>query len=141
MLKHHLPKKIWQNLNSVLGNSKHSKKQSEIEKLIYNNISYDDNCDITNILNEYFVNVGTTLANNLPISSMDFKSFLGPSAQNSIFVDNITAAEVCKVIESMRGGTAAGDDGFNLELIKNNTEILAQPLSYIYNLSMYTGIV
>ena len=125
----------------TLGEYKNSKKHTEIEKLIYNNITYDNNCDIANTLNEYFVNVGAILAKNLPISPISFKSYLGPSVQNSIFLDQITAAEVCNVIGSMRGGTAAGDDGFNLELIKSNAVIFAQPLSYIYNLSIYTGIV
>ena len=134
-------KKIWENLNSFMGNKGNSHKCNDIEKLVYNNTVYDNKLDISNILNQYFVNVGSTLANNLPTVAIDFKSFLGPSIQNSIFVDQITATEVCKVIDSMTGGTAAGDDGFNLELVKSNAPIFAHPLTYIYNLSLYTGIV
>src|SRR2546425_2853098 len=134
-------KKIWENLNSFMGNKGNSRKCNDIEKLFYNNTMYDNKLDIANLLNQYLVNVGATLANNLPTVAIDFKSFLGPSIQNSIFVDQITTAEVCKVISSMTGGTAAGDDGFNLELVKSNAPIFAHPLTYIYNLSLYTGIV
>src|SRR3989442_8717317 len=112
-----------------------------LKNFFYNNTIYDNKLDIANILNQYFVNVGATLANNLPSVAIDFKSFLGPSIQNSIFVDQITTTEVCNVIHSMAGGTAAGDDGFNLELVKSNAPIFALPLTYIYNLSLSTGIV
>src|SRR3989442_991414 len=103
-------KKIWESLNSFLGNKGNPHKCNDIEKLFYNNTIYDNKLDIANILNQYFVNVGATLANNLPSVAIDFKSFLGPSIQNSIFVDQITTTEVCNVIHSMAGGTDAGDD-------------------------------
>ena len=41
----------------------------------------------------------------------------------------------------MKSGKAAGDDGFNLEMIKNNVSSLAQPLTHIYNLSIFSGKV
>ncbi len=134
-------KKIWETLNSFMGNKSNSHKSNDIEKLLYSNTIYDNKLDIANIFNQYFVNVGAALANNLPPALVDFRSFLGPSNQNSIFLEQISTEEVCKVIKSMAGGTAAGDDGFNLELVKLNATILAQPLTYIYNLSLYTGIV
>src|SRR3989442_13999311 len=112
-----------------------------LKNFFYNNTIYDNKFDIANILNQYFVNVGPTPANNLPSVAIDFKSFLGPSIQNSIFVDQITTTEVCNVIHSMAGGTAAGDDGFNLELVKSNAPMFAPPLTYIYDLSLSTGIV
>ena len=41
----------------------------------------------------------------------------------------------------MSGGKAAGDDGFHLDLIKNNAATFAQPLAHIFNLSLFSGVV
>jgi len=85
--------------------------------------------------------VGGNLASALPLSSASFKSYMGPPIQNSIFVSSISIEEVYNLINSMSGGTAAGDDGFSLDLIKNNVDSLAHPLTHIFNLSLYSGTV
>ena len=50
-------KKIWDNLNLLLGKKNKSSIPNEIEKLIYNNVVYDNKNDIANVFNQYFVNI------------------------------------------------------------------------------------
>ena len=124
-----------------MGFSDKSCNPNKIEKLLINNVLSADKQDIANLLNQYFVNVGGNLASALPLSSVSFKRYIGPPIQNSIFVSSISIEEVYNLINSMSGGTAAGDDGFSLDLIKNNVDSLAGPLTHIFNLSLYSGIV
>ena len=113
-------KKSWDNLNLLLGKKNKSSIPNEAEKLIYNNVVYDNKNDIANVpvFNQYFVNIGANLANALPSATTNFRSYLGPSIQNSISVNPITDEEVYNLIASMSGGAAAVDDGFNLEFLK-----------------------
>jgi len=134
-------KKIWENFNVLLANNAKSSNPNGVENLLYNNVLYDNKLDVANIFNQYFVDVGGNLAKALPPASINFRSYLEPSNQNSMYVEPILDDEVYKLINSMSGGKAAGDDGFNLELLKNNAATLAQPLTYIYNLSLFSGTV
>ena len=130
-------KKIWENFNVLLANNAKSSNPNGVENLLYNNVLYDNKLDVANIFNQYFVDVGGNLAKALPPASINFRSYLEPSNQNSMYVEPILDDEVYKLINSMSGGKAAGDDGFNLELLKNIAATLAQPLTYIYNLSYF----
>ena len=134
-------KKIWDNLNLLLGKKNKSGSPKEIEKLIYNNIVYDNVNDVANIFNQYFVNIGSNLAKALPPATTNFRCFLDPPIKNSISVYPITVEEVFSLITSMSGGAAAGDDGFNLEFLKKNVACLSQPLAHLFNLSIFSGIV
>src|SRR4051812_37116208 len=118
MLKHLLQKNLRFILNNLLGFRAKSCNSNEIKKLLINIVLSDDKQDIANLLNQYFVDVGDNLASALPLSSVSFKSYTGPPIQNSIFVSSISIEEVNNLINSMSGGTAAGDDGFSLNLIK-----------------------
>ena len=111
-------KKIWDNLNLQLGKKNKSSIPNEVEKLIYNNVVYDNKNDIANVFNQYFVNIGANLASALPSATTNFRSYLGPSIQNSILVNPVTDEKVYNLIASMSGGAAAGGDGFNLEFLK-----------------------
>jgi len=134
-------RKIWKSLNDLLGKSTNSSQSNVVDKLLYNNVLYENKLEIANMFNQYFVNVGGNLANALPNAFLNFKNYLGPSYRNSIYVNPISNEEVFNLINTISGGKAAGDDGFNLELIKNNSLHFVQPLTYIYNLSLFSGVV
>ena len=132
--------KIWKHLNELLG-KRISAHSNTIDKLIYKDKAFHNDVDIANAFNQYFVNVGSSLADALPPSNITFQSYLSPPISNSIYVDPITTVEVFNLISNTSGGKAAGDDGFNLELIKNNALCLVYPLTHIYNVSLFTGTV
>jgi len=115
-------KKIWKHLNDLLAN-KGSKQSNTIDKLTYNDKTFYSDLDIANAFNHHFVNVGCTLANALPISNISYKSYLNPPVSNSIYVNPVSVVEVYNLIKNSSGGKAAGDDGFNLELVKNNAMV------------------
>src|SRR6266516_1205307 len=134
-------KKIWDNLNLLLGKKNKFSIPNEVKKLIYNNVVYDNKNDIAHVFNQYFVNNGANLASALPSATTNFRSYLGPSIQNSISVNPVTVEKVYNLIASMSGDAAAGDDGFNLEFLKKNADCLSQPLAYLFSLSIFSGIV
>src|SRR6266516_1963391 len=109
----------------------HTTVPTKVEKLIYNNVLYDNKNDIANVFNQYFVNIGANLANALPSATTNFRSYLGPSIQNSISVNPVTDEKVYNLIASMSGDAAAGDDGFNLEFLKK-MQLISLSHSHIY---------
>ena len=62
----------------LLGRNCKANKNNVVEKLLSNNVLYDDKKDIADIFNQYFVNVGNKLAYALPQSSTNFYKYLGP---------------------------------------------------------------
>ncbi|PNF35250.1 hypothetical protein B7P43_G06859, partial [Cryptotermes secundus] len=52
----------------------------------------------------------------------------------------ITLTEVLSTISSLKNKTSCGYDGLSNKIIKLCGEQIAKPLTYIYNLSLYTGI-
>jgi hypothetical protein len=101
----------------------------------------NDASEIANGFNNYFVNIGQTLANKI-------KSFSGsaidllPSRnlQSSLFFEPVSPTETFNVINSLKPKTSCGYDHISPKLIKNSAKFLSEPLTYISNTSFQTGI-
>ena len=55
-------RKTWKLINQTIGNKP---KQSKIDKLVVNNQSITDNNKLANEFNEFFVNIGPSLSNEI----------------------------------------------------------------------------
>ena len=60
---------------------------------------------------------------------------------NSVFFENTNHQEIVDILSSLRSGTAAGHDNITLDIVKHNIDLISEPLIYIINLSMASGIV
>lgn len=135
-------KKLWANLNTLCSNSKKEKCNSSIDKL------FDDNgaeiispLDISNCFNNFFCNVGKNLVKQLPVSSKHFSDYCNKSFPNSIYVEDVTTYEILNLIASLKNNKSSGPDGINCRLLKENAYLFCEPLCYIYNLSLFSGVV
>ncbi len=135
-------KDVWKNLMSIVS-TKNSKctSNNNIDKIVYENVVHENSHDIANAINKYFCSVGECLSNSILSTKSCFTDYLDSPLPNSIFVEDITCYELSKYISELQVGKACGDDGLSVQLIKDNQQYLLNPLVYIFNMSLSTGIV
>ena len=133
-------KSVWSNLNNIIS-SKTRSNSNTISSLTVNNCEFDKPNDIANIFNDYFCSVGPKLAEAIPTCNYSYSDYMQYSVTNSIYIDTVTNYELEKLIDGLKNGKACGDDGIGAQLIKENKQFLLHPLTYIFNLSLTTGIV
>ncbi len=136
-------KSLWKKINGLCcKNVKNSDKKLTIPKLRINSKEVTDNKLIADELNNYFCGVGADLAKNLVPSkpNLDFTYFLPPSRSNSFVCESISCKEIQDMIDKLKSKKSCGPDSLNAKLIHDFSNGLIQPLHYIFNLSLTSGI-
>ena len=129
-------KKTWSIIRSVINNCKPSKLN---ESFLYNNSIITDKNEVSNKFNDYFVNVGKTLAAQIPKSGPSFHKYLPEANKECIFLIPTDEREIRNIILNVRN-SAPGYDGISLKCIYSVIDTLVTPLTYITNLSLIEGI-
>ena len=130
--------KQWSVINEIL--RKKNKPSAQINKLkTEDNCNITDRKDICNTLNNFFVNVGPTLAKNVTPSTPELASNSIPSNSNSFFLP-ITPNEVFKQILSLNSHKALGPDNISVKYIKTASEFISITLCEIFNKCVIEGI-
>ena len=89
----------------------------------------------------FFTNIGSKLANQLPAPDISPNNFLANRVLQSVFINPVTDKEIIEISSHFKSGKAAGFDNVNMTLVKAYISAIAEPLSYLINLSISTGIV
>ena len=115
---------------------------TSIPKLVINGNEVTDAKVMSDEFNNYFCNVGANLAKNLPPPklNMDFKYYLPPSRLNSFVCDSISYTEIQSMISKSKSKKSCGLDSLNANFILEFENYLIQPLHYIFNQSITSGI-
>ena len=80
-------KKTWEGIRDLINVSK--KSGINISKIIHDNKTITDNEGISNTINNFFVNIGSSVEAKIPAGQKSFKNYLGNKIQNSIFSNPI----------------------------------------------------
>lgn len=98
----------------------------------------------TNKVNDYFVGVGSELANNIITSSsnhnVDFYSSEETSCYDTMALFETDCAEVERIVRGLRRDCAIGWDGIPSRLLIDTSDILVPPLTHIFNQCLSSGI-
>ena len=94
---------------------------------------------IANKFNEHFIQVGSKLANNIFSPNTSFNDYLKNSNYYSLFLSPITCSEVIKTIDNFSPKISKDELDISMKLIKLISSTIAEPLTYIFNLSFSTG--
>ena len=98
--------------------------------------------DICSALNNYFCNVGPTLVQSFDLSQeFEFKRYCPNPCKNSMYCSPVTSDEITRIIYNFPNNKVPGIDNINSKLLKEVSDIVVDPLAYIFNLSFATGIV
>ena len=80
---------------------------------------------IANKFNEFFTNIGPSLATKIPYSTVDHKSYLSGSFSDSFFASPTTPDEIINIVSSLKSSNSEGVDGINVNVIKASIDLLA----------------
>lgn len=74
--------------------------------------------EIANLFNEYFINVGPSLADKIPEKEISYKGYLTKRYRNSLFLDAILEKEVEDEIRQLKVNKACGYDEISPKIVK-----------------------
>ena len=134
-------KQLWTNLNKISSLCR-KKTATKIDKLIHNNEEITEPHDISNRLNTYFCSIGPTLVQSLhPCAQSDFMKYCPLPCKDSMFCDPVTPDEILRIIYSFPNNKAPGSDNISSKILKEISDSIVLPLTYLFNFSFNSGNV
>ena len=128
-------KKAW-DITRFLVDGKSIFSENKVTEYIVNNKKMTDQVAIANSFNDYFINVGKSLAHNI-VSQIDPLSYIDKS-KNCITNISVTVNDV-KAIVSQMNNSAAGPDDLPASIMKQVSNEYCIPLTHLINLSVLQG--
>ena len=132
-------KKTWETIADVMSKSKIQNKFPA--QFNINEKQITDKKEIAEKLNNFFINIGPKLANELdPVGKPDFKSYLNINKLKTAFkFTPIEEEETKTIIKNLKPKNSSGHDSISLILLKASINSIAKPLTCIINQSLKTG--
>ena len=91
-------------------------------------------------LNDFFVNIGSSVEAKIPKSQKLFSSFLCSANNKSIFLTPCTSTEILTIINNMKSSKSCGPNSISTNLLIEFSEMFVYPLVSIINLSLTHGV-
>ena len=131
-------KNTWQNINSLICNNNRYVNITELKK---NDTQITNPKEISDVFNDFFVNVGFKSKDNIPtIPATHFSDFLPLPNPKSIFMHPITSEEILFLIGKLKNNSP-GYDEIPAKVVKAVATLICEPLEFIFNNCISTGTV
>ena len=130
-------KKSWGIIKQIINRNQKPHIQNRFK--IGDNLIASDKNIICNRFNDFFVNIGPTLAKSIRKVNACPLSYMGNRLIESIYLEPVTENEINTLIKALKD-TATGFDNMNYMSLKISSETLIKPLTHICNLSLTQGI-
>ena len=131
-------KQTWSVIKQVI--SKKKTEHLQLGTMKDSNGTYTDPSEIATKFNNFFINIGPNLANSIPPPQLSHKQFLVSHYTSSFLLSPTSALEVSSVVSTLKNSRSEGADGLCILPIKESINMLASPLSHIFNLSFSSGV-
>ena len=131
-------KKTWGTINAIIERN----IQSVAPQTVFNYDSkiYKKSKFIANRFNNFFVNVGPKLAENIEKMDGSILDTMNEPSKKSFFLEPLTENEVFKVVNSSPNKTSMDHSGINFALVKECISFLAIPISHIPYIPVYNAM-
>ena len=129
-------KKSWQVIKSIINKRKYCPVNLKFK---YNGDVISDGKTVANKFNKFFVNVGESLANEIPSIDRCPSEYIKVEISENFFVSAVTEDEIDKIICNFKD-SAAGWDDLRPRIMKLIKSCIKRPLAHICNRSFVTGI-
>ena len=110
-----------------------------LKQIIVDQIEINDAQSIADKFNEYYVNVGPSLASKIPEGDINYRSYLLEVAitlgENSLTDDEFDGA-----FKALKSNTSAGSDGLHVNILKAVYSLIKPPLMKMFDSSLPLGI-
>ncbi len=128
-------KKTWAVINDTM--NKRVKCETHDEFFVDNRIIRDPE-EIANSFNDYFINIGSSIASKLQ-PSLHYTQYLGNATDSRLKFNAVTLEQVSKLINRLKNKTTFGHDNISNKLLKYAKEVLVKPLTHLINQTLETG--
>ena len=128
-------KRSWSLIKDVIN----KKSQFSNHSFIIGGDTVTRNDIIAEQFNKFFINVGKSLAKNIPETNIDPISFINSNITESMFLDNIDEYELKQILIDLKN-TSPGYDGICAKIVKSSYSLILEPLLHVLNLSVTQGI-
>ena len=129
-------RKTWGIIKQVINKNKNNKI---CDKFISGKDITSDPKTIANAFNNYFVNVGPTLASKIPDQPVDFSRYMPLLNECSLFLTPASESEVIRILTNLSDG-APGKDGVTAKTLKIVSDVVVTPITHLANLSFLQGV-
>ena len=130
--------KSWKLIKEVIGRNR--SKPRICKQFNINGTIVEDSKTISNQFNDYFVNIGNSLAEKIQPTNRNFSDYLRGNYVNSLFLNPTNEDEIDRIIMNFKD-SASGWDDIAPKVIKSVKDHIKTVLVYLCNLSFITGIV
>ena len=124
------PKEAWKTFNDLLGRSSN---ETIVNELKINDSKITSNEEIANAFNEYFTNIGPSLANSIDESNTSFKTFVKSAESKMDRFRLVSVGKVVKLLKGLSNCKAAGLDKISGKILKVAANTIAPSLTHIFN--------
>jgi len=131
-------RKTWQLINNTLRPDRSNNKQS-IRELIIDGISISNSNNISEAMNDFFVEVGKNISNScqsIPVNPLDY---INESYPNSFFLAPVTPQDTTSIILSLKN-KCSNIHELPTKILKHIAHIISPVLTNIINQSFIRGI-
>ena len=124
------PKDAWKTINNLLGRTCNN---TVVNELKLNDRKINSPEELAEAFNNYFINIGPSLAHEMALSSVSFESFVKPSHSELPEFRTVTNANVQKILEGLSLAKATGIDNISGKILKVAALAISPSLTYIIN--------
>lgn len=116
-----------------------TKKTNKVEILNDNGQHFVSDGEMSNYINNYFINIGIKMEKKIPTPSKP--CHLKGSLSQSMYLQPVSHNEIIKHISSLKNNSSPGFDHITANIIKKTHQNILIPLEHIINTIFKTGIV
>ncbi|CAB3993600.1 Hypothetical predicted protein, partial [Paramuricea clavata] len=129
-------KESWQAINELLNKKP---KTTHVTQLNVDDQVITGDTNIADCFNQYFSSIGCKLSKNVQNINVDPMTFVTPT-ESSFHFSCILVQETFDALNQLNSRKSPGLDGISVKLLKDTSDVIAQPLANIFNLSLQTAI-
>ena len=130
-------KKTWEGIRDLINVTK--KTSTNITKLFKDKV-ISDNRDISNTINNFFVNIGTSVESKIPPSQKPFNEYLNARNPISLTLLECTEEEVNDIIKKFSVSKSCGPFSIPSSILKEFAPYFLLPITNIINKSLHEGV-
>ena len=94
---------------------------------------------MTKALNDFFVNIGNMVEQKIPQGNKHYVSYMDERVLNSFFIAPVETNEIIDMINKLNTNKACGPNSIPSKILKNHSNILADPVKILLNRSIIDG--
>ena len=128
-------KKTWLTINDTLNTKS---KKGTCNEFVSNNQTITDPDEIAHRFNEYFINIGHSLSDQIrPMQS--YTQYLTNHTPSRFTLHQVNDDHIGNIIDKLKNKSSCGHDNISNKLIKQSKDVLVKPLTLLVNQMLSSG--